>query len=258
MKFLKQIFGLNGRLDRKGYLLLGVLPMIGFIFWVYISFPSQINSIISLVLLVPIFILALISAVKRGRDSGLNGLVTLFLFGVIPIMTIVLSLQFKIYITYMAFAFIAYLLLMPSSSKELKSVGKVEHVLTFIAIILVYPVLLLGLISPKLICADEQLKADLVCVNMKATANTLKMFKLDNGVYPTTEEGNAALVSNPNPLKYPDYPSDGYLEKLPKDAWRTPIIYVKTKDGFELISYGANRKEGGEEEYADIFYSKCK
>jgi len=112
MKFLKQIFGLNGRLDRIGYLLLGVLPMIGFIFWVYISFPSQINSIISLVLLVPIFILALISAVKRGRDSGLNGLLTLLLFTTVPILVLVLSLQFKIDISYMAFVFFAYLLLM--------------------------------------------------------------------------------------------------------------------------------------------------
>jgi len=47
------------------------------------------------------------------------------------------------------------------------------------------------------------------------------------------------------------------LEKLPKDAWRTPIIYVKTKDGFELVSYGADRKEGGEDDGADILYSEC-
>lgn len=75
MKFLKQLFGLNGRLDRKGYLFFGVLPMIGFIFLVYIIFPSQENSIVLLILFVLIFIIALVSAIKRGRDSGLNGLV---------------------------------------------------------------------------------------------------------------------------------------------------------------------------------------
>jgi len=48
-----------------------------------------------------------------------------------------------------------------------------------------------------------------------------------------------------------------HLEKLPKDSWRTPIIYVKMKDGFELISYGADRKEGGDDEGADILYSEC-
>jgi len=46
---------------------------------------------------------------------------------------------------------------------------------------------------------------------------------------------------------------DGYLKKSPKDVWGTPIIYVKTKDGFELISYGADRKEGGEDDGAYVF-----
>jgi len=92
---------------------------------------------------------------------------------------------------------------------------------------------------------------------MYSNLTALKMFKLDNGVYPTTEEGLNALVLNPNPLRYPNYAVDGYLKKLPKDVWGTPIIYVKTKDGFELISYGADRKEGGEDDGADIFYSKC-
>jgi len=110
MKFLKQIFGLNGRLDRRGYLLFGVLPMIGLIFLVS-TFRHQLDNIVSTIILFLIFILALISAVKRGRDSGLNGLVTLFLFGAIPILIIVLRLQLKIDISYMAFAFIVYLAL---------------------------------------------------------------------------------------------------------------------------------------------------
>jgi len=257
MKFLKQIFGLNGRLDRRGYLLFGVLPMIGFIFWVYISFPSQINSIISLVLLVPIFILALISAVKRGRDSGLNGLVTLFLFGAIPILIIVLRLQLKIDISYMPFAFIVYLLLIPSSSKEVTVVGKVEHLLTFTAIIVVFPLLLLTLITPGGCIKSKYREVNLTCTQMSGIANTLEIFKLDNGIYPTTDDGLNALVSNPNMLKYPNYAETPYYKKLPKDAWANYFIYVKTKDGFELISYGSDRKEGGEDEGADILYSEC-
>jgi len=172
-------------------------------------------------------------------------------------MTIVLSLQFKIYIIYMAFSFIAYLLLIPSSSKEQKSVKKVERLFTLIVIILGYPLLLLGLIAPKVICADKHYKSDITCENMRGTMNALKMFKLDNGVYPTTKEGLNVLVSNTNPLKYSNYSSYGYLEKLPKDAWARKLIYVKTKDGFELVSYGADRKEGGEDDGADILYSEC-
>jgi len=256
MKFLKQIFGLNGRLDRIGYLLLGVLPMIGFIFWVYISFPSQINSIISLVLLVPIFILALISAVKRGRDSGLNGLLTLLLFTTVPILVLVLSLQFKIDISYMAFVFFAYLLLMPSSSKEVKVINKVEYIFTLMAIIIVLPFLIFVL-APASPCIDEEAQVSLTCTQMSDIANTLEIFKLDNGIYPTTDDGLSTLVSNPNMLKYPNYAETPYYKKPPKDAWANYFIYLKTKDGFELISYGADRKEGGHDDGADILYSEC-
>jgi len=232
------------------------LPMVGFIFWVYISFPSQINSIISLVLLVPIFILALISTVKRGRDSGLNGLFTLLLFTTVPILVLVLSLQFKIDISYMAFVFFAYLLLMPSSSKKLKLIGKVEYLLTIVVIILVFP-LLIFVLAPTSLCRENEAKISIICTQMSGIAHTLEIFKLDNGIYPTTDEGLSTLISNPNVLKYPNYQDTPYYKKLPRDSWRTPIIYVKTKDGFELISYGADRKEGGEDDGADIFYSKC-
>ena len=83
------------------------------------------------------------------------------------------------------------------------------------------------------------------------------MFKLDNGVYPDTEEGFEALLSNPDAEKYPNYRAKPYLKKMPKDTWKTPFIYVKTADGFELISFAADRKEGGEEENKDILFSEC-
>ena len=44
---------------------------------------------------------------------------------------------------------------------------------------------------------------------------------------------------------------------MPKDTWKTPFIYVKTADGFELISFAADRKEGGEEDSKDILFSEC-
>jgi len=259
MKSLKKIFGLNSRLDRKGYLFLGVLPMIGFIFWVSISSSSQTNSIISLILFVSISILSLISAVKRGRDSGLNGLVTLFLFGAIPIIIfMVVNVQLKIDISYAIFLFIVYLLLIPSTPKDLKAMEKIEYVFTIISIGLVFLLLMATLIAPRTFCIEEKGKIDLVCVNMKGVSNALKMFKIDNGVYPETDEGFQALQMNPNADKYPNYAADAYLEKLPKDSWGNKMLYVKTKNGFEIISYGADRKEGGEDEDADIFYSECK
>jgi len=256
MKFLKQLFGLNGRLDRRGYLLFGVLPMIGWIFLLNISYCSQVITIILLIVTIPILILTLVSVVKRGRDSGLNGLVTLFLFGTVPILIAVLSLQVKMDISYMAFAFFAYLLLIPSSSKEVKVVDKVEYIFTLMAIVVVLPYLILGL-APMHSCRENEAKISITCTQMRGISNTLEIFKLDNTVYPTTDEGINALISNPNMLKYPNYQDTPYYKKLPRDTWGHPIIYVKTKDGFELVSYAADRKEGGEDEGADILYSEC-
>jgi len=139
MKFLKQIFGLNGRLDRRGYLFFGVLPMIGWIFLVYI-----LNSIVPLIILfVPIFMLVFVSSIKRGRDSGLNGLVTLFLFVAIPIMIIFLSVHLQINLLYMALSFIVYLLFIPSSSKELKIGKKVEYIIIISIVTIIMTILLL-------------------------------------------------------------------------------------------------------------------
>ena len=227
--------------------------MFGFVLLTLMPFIDEINFIIVLSLFVPILILSLISAVKRGRDIGLHGLVTLFLFVAVPMLLILLARQVKIDILYVAFSFIAYLLLMPSSSKELKFIGKPEYIFTIIFMGLIF-ILLGSLIIPS---SCNHNHGGLVCVNMKGNANALKMFKLDNGVYPSTKEGNEALLSNPDVLKYPNYAVDAYLDRLPKDSWGTKIVYVKTKDGFELISYGADRKEGGEDEGADIFYSEC-
>ena len=123
-------------------------------------------------------------------------------------------------------------------------------------------ILILGILAaavvPKVVGAGDKAKVDLVCVNMKGAANALKMFKLDNGMYPETEEGFAALQSNPDSDKYANYAPSAYLEKLPKDSWGAKMVYIKTGNNFDIISYGADRREGGTEEYSDIKYTSCK
>jgi general secretion pathway protein G len=122
-------------------------------------------------------------------------------------------------------------------------------------------ILILGLLAafvvPNLIGAGEKAKRDLVCSQMGSIGQALKMFKLDNGVFPATEEGLGALMKNPDADKYPNYSTNPYLEKMPKDSWKTLFVYVQDGSGFELISLGADRKEGGEAESADIRYTQC-
>jgi len=128
-------------------------------------------------------------------------------------------------------------------------------------IVIVILGLLAAMIMPSLTGKGEEAKRNLVCVQMKSIYNgALDMFKIDNSIYPSTEEGLDALVKNPDEEKYPNYSRSGYFKdsKMPKDSWGKPFIYINEDGSIELISLGADRKEGGKDEKADIKMSECK
>ena len=116
---------------------------------------------------------------------------------------------------------------------------------------------LVAVVAPGLMDAADEAKRDTVCLKMNDLGKRLDMFKLDNGTYPETEEGFEALLSNPDPDKYPNYRATPYLKELPKDSWKTPFVYINKGSEFELISFAADRKEGGEESNRDILFSEC-
>ncbi|NOR55749.1 MAG: type II secretion system major pseudopilin GspG [Sulfurovum sp.] len=116
---------------------------------------------------------------------------------------------------------------------------------------------LVAVVAPGLMDSADQAKRDTVCLKMNDLGKRLDMFKLDNGMYPETEEGFEALTANPDEEKYPNYRAKPYLKKLPKDSWKSPFIYIKSGDEFEIISFAADRKEGGEENSKDILFSDC-
>ena len=109
-------------------------------------------------------------------------------------------------------------------------------------------IIILGLLAsfvlPSLTGKSEDAKKKITCVQMKSISQALKMFKIDNSAYPTTEEGLQILVDK-------KYFEDN---KLPKDSWGVNYIYTSEEDSFDIISFGANKKEGGQD---DIYYSKC-
>jgi len=109
-------------------------------------------------------------------------------------------------------------------------------------------ILILGLLAsfvlPKLTGKSEEAKVKVVCIQMKSISQALKMYKIDNSVYPSTSQGLKELSSK-------DYFEDG---KIPKDSWKQEYIYTSSDDGFDIISFGPNKKEGGDD---DIYYSKC-
>lgn len=120
--------------------------------------------------------------------------------------------------------------------------------------------LLAAVVLPNLTGKSEEAKRKLTCVQMKNLIESLKMFKIDNGRYPSTDESLKALTTNPAPEVLLSYSRNGYLEdkKIPKDSWNNDYIYIYNDEtGLDIISFGSDKKEGGKEEGEDIFYSKC-
>ena len=133
---------------------------------------------------------------------------------------------------------------------------------TLIELLIVIAILglLAALVVPNVIGQGEEAKRKLVCIQEKSLKDALDSFKVTEGVYPTTEEGLKALVKNPNPEKYKSYPKNGFLKdgKLPKDPWGNDYIYVNNGGNIDIISLGADGKEGGNGENKDIKLSECK
>ncbi len=119
--------------------------------------------------------------------------------------------------------------------------------------------LLASLVMPNLLGQSEQAKRKLTCVQMHSLSDALKSFKLSCGAYPTTSEGLNALIKNPNPAMCTSYPVGGFIDskKAPLDPWKSPYIYIKTSDSFDIISLGGDKKEGGSGNDADIKLSTC-
>jgi len=117
--------------------------------------------------------------------------------------------------------------------------------------------ILAGLIIPKIMGKPEEAKKLKARMQIEQLEQALKLYYLDNGEYPTTEQGLNSLVEKPATEPVPKrWKEGGYLEKkkIPLDPWDNPFVYISPgvhdKD-FDLVSYGADREEGGEGKYAD-------
>lgn len=127
----------------------------------------------------------------------------------------------------------------------------------FTLIELMIVVVILGLLAttimPKILSKPDKARVQKAKFDMRQIMSALAMFRTDNGRFPTTSEGLAALVSNPGGL--PDYDPDAYLEKVPLDPWKNNYVYISpgvSGRDFDLISYGKDGENGGVEYDADI------
>jgi len=115
--------------------------------------------------------------------------------------------------------------------------------------------ILAGLIVPRIMEDPEKAKVVKAKLQIESFSSALKRYKLDNGDYPSTDQGLQALVEKPSVGKIPNrYPEKGYLPKVPKDPWGNDYVYFCPGEhgDFDVISYAADGKEGGEGKDADI------
>lgn len=117
--------------------------------------------------------------------------------------------------------------------------------------------LLIGIVGPKLMGRGDDAKVSATRIQIESMSSALKMYKLDNGAYPSTEQGLEALVSQPQSGDVPKkWRKGGYLEKgkVPQDPWLNDYVYMSpgSHGDFDLLSYGADGAAGGEEYNKDI------
>ena len=113
--------------------------------------------------------------------------------------------------------------------------------------------LLISLAAPRILGRTDEARVTKAMADIKAIETALGMYKLDSGVYPTTEQGLQALVEPPKQGPEPrNWRAEGYLERVPLDAWSREFIYASDGRTYVVRSLGADGEEGGEGVDADL------
>jgi len=130
---------------------------------------------------------------------------------------------------------------------------------TFIELMVVIVILgiLAMVIAPNFMDAPDEARQSKVRMDIKSIEAALKLYKLDNGIYPSTEQGIEALVKAPETGILPKkWRKGGYLEKrnVPKDPWGNEFIYLSpgVNGDYDIISFGSDGVSGGESFAKDI------
>jgi general secretion pathway protein G len=132
---------------------------------------------------------------------------------------------------------------------------KRQSAFTLIEVLVVVAILaiLAAIIVPRIMDRPDEARRISAKADVNAIVQTLKLYRLDNGFYPATDQGLAALVqrpaSNPVPANWKQY-----LDKLPKDPWGSDYQYLNpgVRGEVDVFSLGADRARGGEGNNADI------
>ncbi|WP_435248188.1 type II secretion system major pseudopilin GspG [Vibrio sp. nBUS_14] len=114
--------------------------------------------------------------------------------------------------------------------------------------------LLASFVVPNLLGNKEKADQQKAITDIVSLENALDMYKLDNSVYPTTDQGLDALVTKPSSPEPRNYRDGGYIKRLPNDPWGNEYQYLSPGDNgtIDIFTLGADGQEGGEGIAADI------
>jgi general secretion pathway protein G len=124
-----------------------------------------------------------------------------------------------------------------------------------ILVVLVIMGLLISVVAPTVLNRADEARIQKVHADFKAIETALKIYRLDNYVYPSTEQGLEALVEASNLDPQPrNFKEGGYLQEVPLDPWGRPYLYLSPGENGEvdIYSLGADGLSGGEGQNADI------
>lgn len=115
-----------------------------------------------------------------------------------------------------------------------------------IMVVVVILGILASIVVPKIISRPDEARVVQAKQNILAIQNALDLYKLDNGVYPSTDQGLIALVEKPTSSPEPrDWKQ--YLKSLPKDPWGRDYLYLNPGEhgDVDIFTYGADGQPGG-------------
>ena len=135
------------------------------------------------------------------------------------------------------------------------NVGNKGFTLIEIMVVITILAILAALVAPRFVGKTDDARIVAAKVQIKNIEGALAFYKLDNAIYPSTEQGLDALVLQPTIGATPNHwRKGGYLDKVPNDPWSRPYVYFSpgTHGDYDMISYGADGEPGGEDKNGDI------
>lgn len=128
---------------------------------------------------------------------------------------------------------------------------------TLIEIMVVVVILgiLAAVVVPRIMDRPDQARITKAAQDIRILENSLRLYRLDNFIYPTTEQGLEALVVRPTTPPEPRrWKEGGYVDRLPRDPWGNEYQYLNpgVHGEIDIFSYGADGRPGGEGVNAEI------